>query len=172
MFDNASILVTGGTGSFGNAFVPMTLAKHNPKKIIVTSRDEMKQWEMAKRFQGESRLRFFIGDVRDPDRLYRAFDGVDFVVHAAATKIVPTTEYNPFECVKTNILGAMCVIDAAIDKGVRRVVALSTDKASSSINLNGAAVGAPQVLTPRRAAHARRHRVPEPQRQRSRRPPG
>ncbi len=89
MFDNASILVTGGTGSFGNAFVPMTLAKYNPKKIIVTSRDEMKQWEMAKRFQGESRLRFFIGDVRDRDRLYRAFDGVDFVVHAAATKIVP-----------------------------------------------------------------------------------
>ena len=90
MFDNASILVTGGTGSFGNAFVAMILAKYNPKKIIVYSRDEMKHWEMAKRFQGESRLRFFIGDVRDPDRLYRAFDGVDFVVHAAATKIVPT----------------------------------------------------------------------------------
>ena len=90
MFDNASILVTGGTGAFGNAFVPMTLAKYNPKKIIVYSRDEMKQWEMAKRFQGESRLRFFIGDVRDRDRLCRAFDGVDFVVHAAATKIVPT----------------------------------------------------------------------------------
>ena len=89
MFDNASILVTGGTGSFGNAFVPMTLAKYNPKKIIVYSRDEMKQWEMAKRFQGESRLRFFIGDVRDRDRLYRAFDGVDLVVHAAATKIGP-----------------------------------------------------------------------------------
>ncbi len=135
MFDNASILVTGGTGSFGNAFVPMTLAKYNPKKIIVTSRDEMKQWEMAKRFQGESRLRFFIGDVRDRDRLYRAFDGVDLVVHAAATKIVPTAEYNPFECVKTNILGAMNVIDAAIDKGVRRVVALSTDKASSPMPL-------------------------------------
>ena len=97
MFDNASILVTGGTGSFGNAFVPMTLAKDSPKKIIVYSRDEMKQWEMAKRYQGESRLRFFIGDVRDRDRLYRAFDGVDFVVHAAATKIVPTACSKPVE---------------------------------------------------------------------------
>lgn len=138
MLTNQTILVTGGTGSFGHTFVPMTLAKYNPKKIIIFSRDEMKQWEMAKRFQGDSRVRFFIGDVRDKDRLYRALDGVDYVVHAAATKIVPTAEYNPFECVKTNINGAMNLIDACIDKGVKRVVALSTDKASSPINLYGA----------------------------------
>lgn len=138
MLSNSTILVTGGTGSFGNTFVPMTLAKYNPKKIIIFSRDEMKQWDMAKKFQGDNRVRFFIGDVRDKDRLYRALDGVDFVVHAAATKIVPTAEYNPFECVKTNVNGAMNIIDACIDKGVKRVVALSTDKASSPINLYGA----------------------------------
>ena len=138
MLENSTILITGGTGSFGNTFVPMTLAKYNPKKIIIFSRDEMKQWEMAKKFQGDDRVRFFIGDVRDKDRLYRALDGVDYVVHAAATKIVPTAEYNPFECVKTNINGAMNLIDACIDKGVKRVVALSTDKASSPINLYGA----------------------------------
>ena len=138
MLSNKTILVTGGTGSFGNAFVPMTLAAYNPKKIIILSRDEMKQWEMAKKFEGDDRVRFFIGDVRDKDRLYRAMDNVDFVVHAAATKIVPTAEYNPFECVKTNINGAMNVIDACIDKGVKRVVALSTDKASSPVNLYGA----------------------------------
>jgi UDP-N-acetylglucosamine 4,6-dehydratase len=138
MLRNKTILVTGGTGSFGNAFVPLTLAAYNPKKIIILSRDEMKQWEMAKKFEGDDRVRFFIGDVRDKDRLYRAMDGVDFVVHAAATKIVPTAEYNPFECVKTNINGAMNVIDACIDKGVKRVVALSTDKASSPVNLYGA----------------------------------
>jgi len=138
MLENSTILVTGGTGSFGNTFVPMTLDKYNPKKIIIFSRDEMKQWEMAKNFQGDDRVRFFIGDVRDRDRLYRALDGVDYVVHAAATKIVPTAEYNPFECVKTNINGAMNLIDACIDKGVKRVVALSTDKASSPINLYGA----------------------------------
>lgn len=133
-----SILVTGGTGSFGNTFVPMTLARYNPKRIVIYSRDEMKQWEMAKKFQGDERVRFFIGDVRDKDRLYRALDGIDFVVHAAATKIVPTAEYNPFECVKTNVIGAMNLIDACIDKKVKRVVALSTDKASSPINLYGA----------------------------------
>jgi UDP-N-acetylglucosamine 4,6-dehydratase len=138
MLSNSTILVTGGTGSFGSTFVPMTLAKHNPKKIIIFSRDEMKQWDMAKKFDGDGRVRFFIGDVRDKDRLYRALDGVDYVVHAAATKIVPTAEYNPFECVKTNINGAMNLIDACIDKGIRRVVALSTDKASSPINLYGA----------------------------------
>jgi len=138
MLTNQTILVTGGTGSFGHTFVPMTLAKYNPKKIIIFSRDEMKQWEMAKLFQGDSRVRFFIGDVRDKHRLYRALDGVDYVVHAAATKIVPTAEYNPFECIKTNINGAMNLIDACIDKGVKRVVALSTDKASSPINLYGA----------------------------------
>jgi UDP-N-acetylglucosamine 4,6-dehydratase len=138
MLSGKTILVTGGTGSFGSAFVPMTLAKFNPKKIIVYSRDEMKQWLMAKKFAGDERVRFFIGDVRDRDRLYRALDGVDFVVHAAATKIVPTAEYNPFECVKTNVIGAMNLIDACIDKGVKRVVALSTDKASSPVNLYGA----------------------------------
>jgi UDP-N-acetylglucosamine 4,6-dehydratase len=138
MIQNAKILITGGTGSFGHTFLPMTLAKYNPRKLIIFSRDEMKQWEMAKLYQGDERIRFFIGDVRDKERLYRALDGVDYVVHAAATKIVPTAEYNPFECVKTNIHGAMNLIDACIDKGVKRVVALSTDKASSPINLYGA----------------------------------
>lgn len=138
MLSGSTILVTGGTGSFGNTFVPMTLAKYNPKKMIIFSRDEMKQWDMAKKFEGERRVRFFIGDVRDRERLYRALDGVDYVVHAAATKIVPTAEYNPFECIKTNIYGAMNLIDACIDKGVKGVVALSTDKASSPINLYGA----------------------------------
>lgn len=138
MLQNSTILITGGTGSFGNAFVPMTLAKYNPKKIIIYSRDEMKQWDMAKKFKDDPRVRFFIGDVRDRERLYRALDGVDYVVHAAATKIVPTAEYNPFECIKTNINGAMNLIDACIDKGIKRVVALSTDKASSPINLYGA----------------------------------
>jgi UDP-N-acetylglucosamine 4,6-dehydratase/5-epimerase len=138
MLTGSNILVTGGTGSFGNTFVPLTLAKYNPNKIIIFSRDEMKQWEMAKKFQGDDRIRFFIGDVRDRERLYRALDDVDYVVHAAATKIVPTAEYNPFECVKTNVLGAMNLIDACIDKKVKRVVALSTDKASSPINLYGA----------------------------------
>tara|TARA_R110000764_G_scaffold231797_3_gene323660 strand:+ start:2786 stop:3784 length:999 start_codon:yes stop_codon:yes gene_type:complete len=138
MLNDSTILVTGGTGSFGNTFVPMTLAKYNPKKIIIFSRDEMKQWDMAKKFANDPRLRFFIGDVRDKERLYRALDGVDYVVHAAATKIVPTAEYNPFECVKTNINGAMNLIDVCIDKGVKGVVALSTDKASSPINLYGA----------------------------------
>lgn len=138
MFSDKSILITGGTGSFGHTFIPMLLQRFNPKRVIVFSRDEMKQWEMAKKFHGDDRVRFFIGDVRDRDRLYRALDGVDYVVHAAATKIVPTSEYNPFECVKTNINGAMNLIDACIDKGVKRVVALSTDKASSPINLYGA----------------------------------
>lgn len=138
MLNDSNILVTGGTGSFGHEFVRMTLRQFDPQKIIIFSRDEMKQWEMAKLFQDDSRVRFFIGDVRDRDRLYRAMNNVDFVVHAAASKIVPTAEYNPFECVKTNINGGMNVIDAAIDNGVKRVVALSTDKASSPINLYGA----------------------------------
>lgn len=138
MLSQQTILITGGTGSFGHTFVPMTLAKYNPRKIIIYSRDEMKQWEMAKLYKDDPRIRFFIGDVRDKDRLYRALDGVNYVVHAAATKIVPTAEYNPFECVKTNINGAMNLIDACIDRGVKRVVALSTDKASSPINLYGA----------------------------------
>ena len=138
MLKNSSILITGGTGSFGHAFIPMTLAKHNPKKIVVYSRDEMKQWEMAKLFVNDPRVRFFIGDVRDRERLYRALDGIDFVVHAAATKIVPTAEYNPFECVKTNVNGAMNLIDACIDRKVKRIISLSTDKASSPANLYGA----------------------------------
>lgn len=138
MLTDASILITGGTGSFGHTFVPMTLAKYKPRRLVIYSRDEIKQWEMAKLYGNDDRVRFFIGDVRDKDRLYRALDGVDYVVHAAATKIVPTAEYNPFECVKTNINGAMNVIDACIDKGVKRVVALSTDKASSPVNLYGA----------------------------------
>lgn len=138
MLRDASILVTGGTGSFGRAFVPLTLARYNPKRLIIFSRDEMKQWEMAKEYAGDDRVRFFIGDVRDKDRLARALHRIDFVVHAAATKIVPTAEYNPFECVKTNINGAMNLIDACIDQKVKRVVALSTDKASSPANLYGA----------------------------------
>ncbi len=138
MLENSTILLTGGTGSFGNAFVPRTLEKYNPKKLIIFSRDEMKQWEMAKSYQDDPRVRFFIGDVRDRERLYRALNGVDYVVHAAATKIVPTAEYNPFECIKTNVMGAMNLIDACIDKGVKRVVALSTDKASNPVNLYGA----------------------------------
>jgi UDP-N-acetylglucosamine 4,6-dehydratase len=138
MLNEKTILITGGTGSFGHTFVPMTLARYNPRRIIILSRDEMKQWEMAKLYGDDPRVRFFIGDVRDKERLYRALDGVDYVVHAAATKIVPTAEYNPFECVKTNIMGAMNLIDACIDQKVQRVVALSTDKASSPINLYGA----------------------------------
>lgn len=138
MLTNSSILITGGTGSFGHTFVPMTLAKFNPKRLVIFSRDEMKQWEMAKLYGSDPRVRFFIGDVRDKDRLSRALHGIDYVVHAAATKIVPTAEYNPFECVKTNINGAMNLIDACIDQGVKKVVALSTDKASSPANLYGA----------------------------------
>jgi UDP-N-acetylglucosamine 4,6-dehydratase len=138
MLANSSILITGGTGSFGHTFVPMTLAKYNPRRLVIYSRDEMKQWEMAKIYGDDPRVRFFIGDVRDKDRLSRALNGIDYVVHAAATKIVPTAEYNPFECVKTNVFGAMNLIDACIDQGVKRVVALSTDKASSPANLYGA----------------------------------
>ena len=138
MLKNSSILITGGTGSFGNTFVSMTLAKYNPKRLVIFSRDEMKQWEMAQKYQGDPRVIFVIGDVRDRDRLSRALDGIDYVVHAAATKIVPTAEYNPFECVKTNVDGAMNLIDACIDRGIKKVVALSTDKASNPINLYGA----------------------------------
>ncbi len=138
MLTNSSILITGGTGSFGHAFIPMTLEKYNPSRLVIYSRDEMKQWEMAKLYGDDERVRFFIGDIRDKDRLKRALNGIDYVVHAAATKIVPTAEYNPFECIKTNINGAMNLIDACIDQGVKRVVALSTDKASSPANLYGA----------------------------------
>jgi UDP-N-acetylglucosamine 4,6-dehydratase (inverting) len=138
MLTNKSILITGGTGSFGHAFIPMTLEKYNPKQIVVYSRDEMKQWEMAQKFEDDPRVKFVIGDVRDQAHLSRTLNGIDYVVHAAATKIVPTAEYNPFECVKTNINGATNLIDACIDRGVKSVVALSTDKASNPINLYGA----------------------------------
>ena len=133
---NKSVLVTGGTGSFGKKFVRKALTL-GVKKIIVFSRDELKQYEMKQEFTDE-RIRFFIGDVRDKERLYRAFDGVDIVIHAAAMKHVDACEYNPFEAVKTNIHGAQNIIDAAIDKGVEKVIALSTDKACSPINLYGA----------------------------------
>ena len=136
--NNKNILITGGTGSFGNKFVELTLKYQKPNKLVIFSRDEMKQWEMAKKFGKDNRVRFFLGDVRDKERLNRALDKIDFVVHAAATKIVPTAEYNPFEAVKTNILGCMNLIDAAIDRNISKVVALSTDKASNPINLYGA----------------------------------
>lgn len=135
-----TILVTGGTGSFGNKFTEMVLAECQPKKLIIFSRDELKQHEMRKRFPDGPDLlvRYFIGDVRDRDRLYRAFHGVDIVVHAAALKQVPACEYNPFEAVQTNIIGAKNVIDAAIDCGVKHVLAISTDKAVNPVNLYGA----------------------------------
>ncbi len=138
MLNDKTILVTGGTGSFGKAFARFVLEKYSPKKIIVFSRDEFKQWQMRNEFdQYLEKMRFFIGDVRDRDRLFRAFDGVDYVVHAAAMKQVPACEYNPFEAVKTNIHGAQNVIDAAINMGVQKVIALSTDKAVNPVNLYG-----------------------------------
>jgi len=138
MIDNATILITGGSGSFGNKFIKMTLAHYKPKKLIIYCRDEMKQWEMQQKYPNERRLRFFLGDVRDKDRLKRACGDVDYIVHAAAGKIVPTAEYNPFEYIKTNVNGAMNVIECALDCGVKRVVALSTDKACNPVNLYGA----------------------------------
>ena len=142
MLNNKSILITGGTGSFGKQFTEMVLKNYDPKKIIIYSRDEFKQDVMRKDFTQKfpekvSKLRFFIGDVRDKDRLYRAFKGVDYVIHAAAMKQVPACEYNPFEAIKTNIHGAQNIVDAAIDCGVKKVIALSTDKAVNPINLYG-----------------------------------
>lgn len=143
MFTNKTILITGGTGSFGKAFTNMLLEKYDFKKLIIYSRDEYKQFVMRNQLNSEygkdvmDKLRFFIGDVRDKDRLYRAFKGVDYVIHAAAMKQVPTCEYNPFEAIKTNIHGAQNIIDAALDCGVNKVVALSTDKAVNPINLYG-----------------------------------
>ena len=137
MFHNKSILITGGTGSFGKKFVKKLVATTNPKKIIIYSRDEMKQYEMAQEFN-EPCMRYFIGDVRDKERLMRAMEDVDYVVHAAALKHVPVAEYNPMEVIKTNILGSQNVIDAAIEQGVKKVIALSTDKAANPINLYGA----------------------------------
>lgn len=136
MLQNKTVLITGGTGSFGKRFTTKAL-ELGVKKIIVFSRDELKQYEMKQEFKDE-RIRFFIGDVRDKDRLYRAFDGVDIVIHAAAMKHVDACEYNPFEAVKTNINGAQNIIEAAIDRGVEKVIALSTDKACSPVNLYGA----------------------------------
>lgn len=134
----ASMLITGGTGSFGRAFVRYALEHLDPARLVIFSRDELKQYEMRSDFGGDNRLRFFIGDVRDRERLQRALHGVEFVVHAAALKQVDTAEYNPFECVRTNVIGSQNVVEAAIDAGVKKVVALSTDKASSPINLYGA----------------------------------
>ena len=138
MFDNKTVLITGGTGSFGKKFIYKTINKFNPKKLIIYSRDEMKQWNMSLQYNQNDSVEFVIGDIRDKERVRSVLKGVDIVIHAAATKIVPTAEYNPFECIKTNINGAMNVIDAAIDCGVKKVVALSTDKASSPVNLYGA----------------------------------
>lgn len=138
MLNNKSILITGGTGSFGKAFTRYILAHYNPKKIIIYSRDEFKQYIMQNEFKEHAaKLRFFIGDVRDRDRLLRAFNGVDYVIHAAALKQVPACEYNPAEAIKTNINGAQNVIDAALDCHVQKVVALSTDKAVNPVNLYG-----------------------------------
>ncbi len=138
MFDNKTILITGGTGSFGNYFTDYVLNNYQPKKIIIYSRDEFKQFNMRNKFiKHDDVLRFFIGDVRDKDRLMRAFKGVDYVIHAAAMKQVPACEYNPIEAIKTNIEGATNIIDAALDRGVSKVVALSTDKAVNPINLYG-----------------------------------
>lgn len=137
MIDNKTILVTGGTGSFGKALISKVLESQNPKKIIVYSRDELKQYEMAQTYN-DKRMRFFIGDVRDEQRLRSAMEGVDICIHAAALKHVPIAEYNPIECIKTNIHGAMNVIDSALYHGVEHIVALSTDKATSPINLYGA----------------------------------
>ncbi len=137
MFDGKSILVTGGTGSFGKKFIAALLSRYQPKRVIVFSRDELKQFEMQQDFTSPA-MRFFIGDVRDKERMVQAMRGVDFVVHAAALKQVPAAEYNPTECIKTNIHGAENVIHAAIENGVEKVIALSTDKAASPINLYGA----------------------------------
>ncbi len=140
MLNNKSILITGGTGSFGKKCTEIILKRYNPKRLIIFSRDELKQFEMAQVYPDTKydSIRYFIGDVRDKERLFRAFHGVDYVIHAAALKQVPAAEYNPFEAVKTNIMGAQNVINVAIDQGVKKVIALSTDKAANPINLYGA----------------------------------
>ena len=140
MLDGKTVLITGGTGSFGQKFIEVVSERYQPKRLIVFSRDELKQYQVQERFPAQRYpyMRYFIGDVRDRDRLYRAFDGVDVVIHAAALKQVPACEYNPMEAIRTNVLGAANVIDAAIDRNVQRVIALSTDKAANPINLYGA----------------------------------
>ena len=137
MFDGKSILITGGTGSFGHKYTENLLSRYNPKRLIIYSRDELKQFEMQQKFNAPC-MRYFIGDVRDKDRLTRAMQGVDYVIHAAAMKQVPAAEYNPTECIRTNIDGAENVINAAIDNSVSKVIALSTDKAANPVNLYGA----------------------------------
>ena len=159
--DDQTLLITGGTGSFGKKCIEILLRDHNPRKVIVFSRDELKQYEMQNlpQFRDE-RLRFFLGDVRDVDRLRRAFNGVDIVIHAAALKQVPAAEYNPFEAIKTNVLGAQNVIEAAIDRGVKRVVALSTDKAANPINLYGATkLCSDKLVRGGQCVHGRRNAV-------------
>jgi len=138
--EGKSVLVTGGTGSFGKRFIETILQDHRPRRVVVFSRDELKQFEMGHRFSTERypQMRYFIGDVRDKERLYRAMEGIDLVVHAAALKQVPAAEYNPFEAIKTNVIGAQNVIETAIDRGIEKVVALSTDKAAAPVNLYGA----------------------------------
>lgn len=138
MWDNATILLTGATGSFGKKFIKLLLTEHSPKAIRCFSRDELKQSELAERFKGEDRLRFFIGDIRDKDRMLRATRGVDVLVHAAAMKQVPASEYNPFEAVKTNVIGAENIVEAALQNEIPRIIALSTDKAVNPVNLYGA----------------------------------
>ena len=139
LLDGKVVLITGGTGTFGKAFTKYVFEHFKPRKVIIFSRDEFKQYEMAKKFPPDKYpIRYFIGDIRDKDRLYRAFEGVDYVIHAAAMKQVPASEYNPFEAVKTNVIGAENIVNAAIDKGVKKVIAISTDKAVNPINLYGA----------------------------------
>ena len=140
IIDEKSILITGGTSSFGNTFVPMTLHKFNPSRIVIYSRDELKQWEMQQEMPSEKypQLRFFLGDIRDKDRLHRALEGIDTVIHAAALKQVPAAEYNPYEFIQTNIIGANNIIEASIFNKVKKIIALSTDKAAAPVNLYGA----------------------------------
>src|SRR6266496_601977 len=137
MFNDKSILITGGTGSFGKQYVRTLLQRYKPRRLVVYSRDELKQFEMEQEFHDDC-MRYFIGDVRDRDRLVQAMNGVDFVIHAAALKQVPAAEYNPMECIKTNIHGAENVIQASLEADVEKVIALSTDKAAQPINLYGA----------------------------------
>ena len=161
MFSNRSILITGGTDSFGKTFAKLTLEKFSPKSLIIFSRDEMKQWQMAEQVEklGHKKIiEFVIGDVRDKERLNRVMQGVDFVVHAAATKIVPTAEYNPNECIKTNVIGAMNLVDVAIDNDIEKVVALSTDKACNPVNLYGATKLASDKLFVAANLHSQRGR--------------
>ena len=159
-FDEKIVLITGGTGSFGKKFITTLLKEHRPAKVIVYSRDELKQHEMREAGFNSPFLRYFIGDVRDRERLERALKGVDIVVHAAALKQVPACEYNPMEAIKTNIMGTSNVIEASIDTGVKRVLALSTDKAVNPVNLYGATKLAAEKLAVQSNAYAGRYRQP------------